>query len=395
MQLQYIISDSLTETLVMLFRAARQWWTNSNRPALLEAQQKLLKQFVRQSPIVKVNNNKSQTFSPLNSIEFVTTNNNHCINNSSSISSSNNNNNNNKKPTVVLCHGFGSGLGFFFNNIDGLITSNNIDRLLLVDWLGMGGSDRPPCHRPVRGYFQSSSWCDSRFSPNQAVDFFVDPLEEWMKSEQLHNNVILVGHSLGGYLAARYALKYPHRLSKLVLASPVGIPIKPENALTSHQMPTPIRIIDALWWANVTPQQLIRMMGSTRGRLNVKRALAGRIPNLTQQQIHVLAEYLYQITVAHPSGEYAMNSLLEPAVSPDLMGVFAREPLEQRLQTLDPNIQLKIMFGDHDWMRPNESSARRLIHSLGDKRASLHIIENAGHHLYLENPTAFNHEIMN
>ena len=33
----------------------------------------------------------------------------------------------------------------------------------------------------------------------------------------------LMGHSLGGYLAVCYALKYPGRLDKLILASPVGI----------------------------------------------------------------------------------------------------------------------------------------------------------------------------
>lgn len=352
----------------MIIRAARQWWTSSNRQALLDAQQKLVSGVV-QSPVVR------SISSPLNSLEFGTA---HV-----------------DKPTVVLCHGFGSGLGFFFNNIDGLLKTNKIGRLLLVDWLGMGGSDRPPCRRPVRGYFEyTSSWCDSRFTPDQSVDFFVDPFEEWMASQNLHENVILVGHSLGGYLSARYALKYPERLSKLVLASPVGIPAKPANALPSSQMPTSIRILDALWWANVTPQQLVRMVGASRGQQNVRRALAGRIPNLKPHEVDLLADYLYHITVAHPSGEFAMNSLLEPAVSPELMGVFAREPLEERLKALDPKIRLNIMYGDHDWMRPNEPSARRLVNHLGGNRASLSIVENAGHHLYLENPSDFNRHIV-
>ena len=34
-----------------------------------------------------------------------------------------------------------------------------------------------------------------------------------------------MGHSLGAYLAISYALKYPENIEKLILFSPVGIPI--------------------------------------------------------------------------------------------------------------------------------------------------------------------------
>ena len=85
-----------------------------------------------------------------------------------------------------------------------------------------------------------------------------------------------------------------------------------------------------------------------------------------------------------------MNSLLEPAISPDIIGVFAREPLEDRLvNSLDSKIKLRISFGDHDWMRTNEPSARRVVTALGQGRARLDIVPNAGHHLYLENSSAF------
>ena len=61
----------------------------------------------------------------------------------------------------------------------------------------------------------------------RAEHFFVSSLESWRASVGLEKMVI-IGHSLGGYLASAYAVRYPHRVSGLVLVSPAGIPHGPE-----------------------------------------------------------------------------------------------------------------------------------------------------------------------
>jgi cardiolipin-specific phospholipase len=362
----------------MLIRLARQWWTQSNPQALHDSQNKLFASMIKthwkMTPLMSSSGMNALHFSknneafPLQQEEM----------NSSSV--------------CVLTHGFGSGLGFFYGSVDPILRSGKFRSVVLVDWLGMGGSIRPPCHqRPYRSLLQGKGFCEAHFiTTEQSVNFFIDPFDDFLEQYGWNKDVCLVGHSLGGYLTARYALKYPSRISKLVLASPVGIPSKPFNKIPSSMLPTTFRLLDALWSANFTPQSIVRLQGASRGRRSVYQAIRGRIPELSNELASLLADYLFHVTVAEPSGEYAMNSLLEPAVSPEVVGVYAREPLEEQIsRDLDDNIELRISFGDHDWMRTNESSARKVIAALGPKRARLDIINQAGHHLYIENIDEF------
>jgi pimeloyl-ACP methyl ester carboxylesterase len=39
----------------------------------------------------------------------------------------------------------------------------------------------------------------------------------------------LAGHSFGGYIAGNYAVKYPQYIKKLLLISPIGIRVPPDD----------------------------------------------------------------------------------------------------------------------------------------------------------------------
>ncbi|MDJ0733929.1 MAG: alpha/beta hydrolase [Nostocaceae cyanobacterium] len=76
---------------------------------------------------------------------------------------------------------------------------------LAPDLLGFGESDFPNVHH--------------------SIDLHVECLAELLASLKLEK-VHLVGHSLGGWIAASYALKYPEKIYNLVLLAPEGVEIE-------------------------------------------------------------------------------------------------------------------------------------------------------------------------
>eukprot|EP00510_Aplanochytrium_minuta_P004965 CAMPEP_0184007668 /NCGR_PEP_ID=MMETSP0954-20121128/1477_1 /TAXON_ID=627963 /ORGANISM="Aplanochytrium sp, Strain PBS07" /LENGTH=294 /DNA_ID=CAMNT_0026286555 /DNA_START=195 /DNA_END=1079 /DNA_ORIENTATION=- len=290
-----------------------------------------------------------------------------------------------------MTHGYGSGLGFYFSNFDDILSIPNVGRVLAVDWLGMGGSDRPnTCFSPVRVPLLFN--CNSRFSTSDAVDFFIDRLEMWREYHQL-DSFVLIGHSLGGYLSARYAMKYGDRVETLILASPVGFP-EPEKFTTANRNgenpAQALQLIDALWRKNATPQSIVRMLGP-RGLKTVSSVVKRRFQNRwSESDNDLIASYLYHISVAKASGEYALNSLLMPVMGPN-PGVYAREPLINDFDKIKAN-RVRILFGDNDWLRGNYDAANSAIRE-NSINGDVVIIPRAGHHLYIDNAPAFHQAV--
>lgn len=133
-------------------------------------------------------------------------------------------------PPAVLLHGYGAGLGFFFQNFPTLAdwAARRHARVFALDWLGMGRSARVP-------FSVTAKRTDVQARVNQAESFFVDALEEWRVKMGL-NKMTLVGHSLGAYFSVVYALRYPDRVSRLVLLSPAGVPRGPNTDDPSREL---------------------------------------------------------------------------------------------------------------------------------------------------------------
>lgn len=103
------------------------------------------------------------------------------------------------KPNVILLHGLGANVSSWQFNIAALSQSYHV---IAIDQIGFGKSEKPLLKYRVGTY----------------VDF----LDRFMTEVKI-DKASLVGNSLGGWVAALTAIKYPNRVEKLVLVDAAGI----------------------------------------------------------------------------------------------------------------------------------------------------------------------------
>ncbi|MDP3894394.1 alpha/beta fold hydrolase [Nocardioides sp.] len=104
---------------------------------------------------------------------------------------------------LVMLHGGGPGASAWSNFGPSLPLFAQRFRTILVDQPGFGASDKPE----IEGNFYTF-----------AADALVALLDE-LGIERIH----LLGNSLGGGTAVRFALSYPERVGRLVLMGPGGL----------------------------------------------------------------------------------------------------------------------------------------------------------------------------
>ncbi|KAJ5121998.1 CCAAT-binding factor complex subunit HapC [Penicillium atrosanguineum] len=285
---------------------------------------------------------------------------------------------------LVMLHGYGAGLGFFYKNFEPLSRLKGW-QLHALDMLGMGRSTRPPFKIKAK---------EREDAIREAEAWFVDALEEWRIKRKI-DRFTLLGHSLGGYMAVAYALKYPGHLNKLILASPVGIPEDPyavtadvpeptestlaneltqdQNEITSGAIPgTAPKTSDGsfitgrnpepqaqnrpprrnmpkwfayLWDANISPFSLVRWTGPLGPRI-VSGWTSRRFSHLPADEAKALHDYSYSIFSQRGSGEYALAYILAP-------GAFARSPLIRRIH----GVGRQMIQADSSYSLPHPSTS--------------------------------------
>jgi len=277
---------------------------------------------------------------------------------------------------LVILPGYGAGIGFFTRNVKDLeeafsTHSHDPRAVHLIDWLGTGLSSRPP--------FTAKS-------VDETEEFFTRSLEEWRELNDIQE-MVLIGHSLGGYLSFAYAERYPHRVRKLVLSSPAGVPNEPEGWKERiysriprylHWLPP---LISVLWSNNISPGDFIRWIGPLGPRF-VEYLVNFRFHNNGTEDLNLLSEYAYHNFAARGSGEYALGNLLVP-------GAFAKKPLHARIRPLsEKGIQdISFIYGQRDWM--NFNHALKVSEDNPDLKIPVEVVPHAGHQLHIHNPSGF------
>ncbi|KAL1247008.1 hypothetical protein QQF64_034494 [Cirrhinus molitorella] len=276
---------------------------------------------------------------------------------------------------LVMVHGFGGGVGLWIRNLDALSRSRPV---YAFDLLGFGRSSRPS--------FPSDAIL--------AEEQFVTSIEQWRQSMGLEH-MILLGHSLGGYLATSYTIQYPERVSHLILVDAWGFPERPQPQLQGSEgqgsevkRVSPPRWVKALAtvFSLFNPLAVIRAAGPwgpglvNRFRPDFRRKFEDLFDDDTMTQ------YIYHCNAQNPSGEVGFKALSES------LG-WAKRPMVQRVHLLPPSMPVSMLYGALSWV--DASTGNTVNQIRGKSPTSVTLIEDASHHVYADQPEEFNRVVEN
>lgn len=255
---------------------------------------------------------------------------------------------------IVLIHGFGGSTSTWTKTVESLASRY---RVYAFDLKGFGLTAKP------------------RNSP-YSMDAYTDHLLGFLDAQKL-DRPVLVGHSLGGALAARFALQYPGRVEGLVLVSPIPITLPRDPSVLKRVGGADVRSA-AEAAAALNPKLAGRMIPAlVRASITRKTVESGlkavyHNPALVTPE---LVEIYYRPLTIDGAAE-ALASLATPSPPPRLV-----PPLDTlKLPTL-------VTWGEHDAVVPRasfETYARTI------PGARSFVFSESGHIPHEEQPDAFN-----
>jgi len=179
-------------------------------------------------------------------------------------------------------------------------------------------------------------------------------------------------------------------VSHIVLVDAYGIPSQ-QGALqfrttSDYTLPFWVKSLNKYLFRNaVSPFGVLRLAGpygynifkTTRSDILEKYK---RI--LKEENSELMLKYLYHVNVQPKrSGEIAFKALSLP-------NGWSKYPLIHRMKDLSPDINMTFIFGSRSWV--DRQPAFQVKYLLGEERASVNVIQGAGHLPFADNPDEFN-----
>jgi len=267
---------------------------------------------------------------------------------------------------LVLVHGMGGGNGIWAMNIDDLARDRTV---YSFDLLGFGMSSRP------------------KFSQNAALveAEFVDSVESWRKALHLNTPFILLGHSLGGFVAASYAIKHPSHVKHLILVDPWGVPEMPKEHELGRDWPMWVKALRVVLQP-FNPLAAVRGAGPW-GPALVKRFrpdFQRRYAETFSAEDDTVFDYIYHLNARPPSGEAAFKTLAAPYG-------FAKDPVIRKINNLDEEVPITFIYGAKSWI--SSESGQEIKKLRPNSYVDVQEIAGAGHHVYADRPVQFNNVV--
>ncbi|XP_048108460.1 (Lyso)-N-acylphosphatidylethanolamine lipase-like isoform X2 [Alosa alosa] len=263
---------------------------------------------------------------------------------------------------LVMVHGLCGGVGLWIRNLDPLCRSRPV---LVFDLLGFGRSSHP------------------RFptDPSQAEQLSVDSIEHWRQALGLES-MILLGHSLGGYLATSYAIQHPKRVKHLILVDPWGFEHIPEDGPAAARPGCPYWVEGLISVASrFNPLAGIRAAGPWGPKLihRFRPDIKSKFEDMFDDQ--TMTQYIYHCNAQNPSGEVGFRIMSESML-------WAKRPMLDRVHLLPAGLPVTLIYGARSWMDSktgNEVAKRRPT-----SYTQTVVVKGASHHVYADQPEEFN-----